>query len=151
MLLLFESNFRPNDEGGATRLTLKRPPLDDISEATHEKTRKIEKDVSDPKTSQSLIDNSVVILDDSIVETPKTIVEIDLSCEKLEEPDFMAKLVEAYDTSKVEDSPRQKSPSLLKQSKVVASESSDNKSGEESDPQLKVRYKGPVILVLKYF
>ena len=125
-------------------MTLKRPPLDDISEATHEKTRKIEKDVSDPKTSQSL-------LDDSIVETPKTIVEIDLSCEKLEEPDFMAKLVEAYDTSKVEDSPRQKSPSLLKPSKVVASESSDNKSGEESDPQLKVRYKGPVILVLKYF
>jgi hypothetical protein len=99
---------------------LKRLPLDDIlSDATPEKTRKIEVeedgelDVSDARASQSLVDSSIVILDES-TEPKKEVVEVDLTTEDGEGKVF-------------DESPQQKSPSLLNLKKSV-SYSSDARS-----------------------
>ncbi len=105
---------------GPTRPALKRLPLDDvISDATPEKTRKIEVeedgelDVSDARASQSLVDSSIVILDES-TEPKKEVVEVDLTTEDGEGKVF-------------DESPQQKSPSLLNLKKSV-SYSSDARS-----------------------
>ena len=87
-------------------------------------------DDSDAKASQSLVDSSVIILDESAERPEKPVVEVDLTAEE--------SAGKIFDDSKVDESPHQKSPSLLKPKKMV-SESSDAKSGEESDPQLKLR------------
>ena len=143
------------------KTALKRFPVEDVSEATPEKTRKLETenvktqvdekvktqddetvktedeeadiffDVSDnnPK-SQSLVgmcDNSVMILEDesSVRSVAESQEVIDLSTENVVK-------------EKVDESPSSKSPSLLKKKKSV-SDLSDEKSGEETDSNLKRR------------
>ena len=157
------------------KTALKRFPVEDVSEATPEKTRKLETenvktqvdekvktqvdetvktqvvekvktqddetvktedeeadiffDVSDnnPK-SQSLVgmcDNSVMILEDesSVRSVAESQEVIDLSTENVVK-------------EKVDESPSSKSPSLLKKKKSV-SDLSDEKSGEDTDSNLK--------------
>jgi hypothetical protein len=151
------------------KTALKRFPVEDVSEATPEKTRKLETenvktqvdekvktqvdetvkaqddetvktedeeadiffDVSDnnPK-SQSLVgmcDNSVMILEDesSVRSVAESQEVIDLSTENVVK-------------EKVDESPSSKSPSLLKKKKSV-SDLSDEKSGEDTDSNLKRR------------
>ena len=143
------------------KTALKRFPVEDVSEATPEKTRKLETenvktqvdekvktqddetvktedeeadiffDVSDnnPK-SQSLVgmcDNSVMILEDesSVRLVTESQEVIDLSTENVVK-------------EKVDESPSSKSPSLLKKKKSV-SDLSDEKSGEDTDSNLKRR------------
>ena len=132
---------------------MKRLPVDDVISASmpEKKTRKVDDndvvddddddgDDSDAKASQSLVDSSVIILDESAERPEKPVVEVDLTAEESAGKIFDDSKVDESrgDDSKVDESPHQKSPSLLKPKKMV-SESSDAKSCEESDPQLKLR------------
>ena len=140
------------------------------------KTRKVEKenddgdgdddddddDDADAKASQSLVDTSVIILDESADRPQKPVVEVDLTAEESLGKAFddskdvdESKVDESrnndskVDELKVDESPHQKSPSLLKPKKAVASESSDAKSAEESDSQLKLRSGSNMILTFE--
>ena len=142
---LFMFFSEPGPSGVLAKTSLKRFPLEEASDATPGKTRKIVKtedeeeneidgdddlffDVSDDNArSQSMVatcDDSVLILDDHPNIRSQEVV--DLSTESVVKDKV------------VDESPLLKSPSILKTKKSV-SDLSDEKSGEDTDQNLKRR------------